>query len=369
MLLPDDDVLYPGHLAAAVDVLERFETVGLAHSAFDLIDAQFACRSGAWRRCDPRSPVKIERRDRALERMMVSDWPICFPRSPIERRAIIEAGGFREEEGPFGDRQLWMRIALDWDFGYMAKPLAGFRVHRETVTGDIGPQQGIATDERAVGLLHEQIRYERRINFLTDAALDAPYDTSAPDTRNAQASRRPRPLRSAVVERHSRTRAGLPASPAAGWLLARRHRASRREKSTYRPPAGRAEVLLGQAGCVETVRSPSSPSLSTTRVLDLKPGELVRVRSASEIFATLDETGALDGLPFMPEMLKYCGRTLPVSAAGRHDLRRERGRATDGQHGSSPEAPMRRLGPRTAARPHACCSGRRRGSNASETRR
>ena len=40
VLLPDDDVLYPGHLAAAVDVLERFETVGLVHSAFDLIDAQ-----------------------------------------------------------------------------------------------------------------------------------------------------------------------------------------------------------------------------------------------------------------------------------------------------------------------------------------
>lgn len=49
-----------------------------------------------------------------------------------------------------------------------------------------------------------------------------------------------------------------------------------------------------------------------TAVLDLKPGELVRVRSASEIFATLDEHGAYDGMPFMPEMIKYCGRTLPV---------------------------------------------------------
>jgi predicted DNA-binding antitoxin AbrB/MazE fold protein len=47
--------------------------------------------------------------------------------------------------------------------------------------------------------------------------------------------------------------------------------------------------------------------------LDLKPGEMVRVRSASEIFATLDENGMLDGLPFMPEMLKHCGRTLPVT--------------------------------------------------------
>ena len=38
----------------------------------------------------------------------------------------------------------------------------------------------------------------------------------------------------------------------------------------------------------------------------------MRVRPAAEIFATLDERGMLDGLPFMPEMLKYCGRTLPV---------------------------------------------------------
>jgi hypothetical protein len=49
------------------------------------------------------------------------------------------------------------------------------------------------------------------------------------------------------------------------------------------------------------------------QVLGLRPGELVRVRSASEIFATLDHRGTLDGLPFMPEMLKSCGRTLPVT--------------------------------------------------------
>ena len=53
--------------------------------------------------------------------------------------------------------------------------------------------------------------------------------------------------------------------------------------------------------------------MSPAHVLSLKPGEFVRVRSASEIFATLDERGMLDGMPFMPEMLKYCGRTLPVT--------------------------------------------------------
>lgn len=36
-------------------------------------------------------------------------------------------------------------------------------------------------------------------------------------------------------------------------------------------------------------------------------GETVEVRTQSEIFATLDADGKLDGLPFQPEMLKHCG--------------------------------------------------------------
>ena len=49
------------------------------------------------------------------------------------------------------------------------------------------------------------------------------------------------------------------------------------------------------------------------RVLDLRPGDLVEVRSAAEIVSSLDADGKLDGLPFMPEMLAFCGRRLRVS--------------------------------------------------------
>jgi hypothetical protein len=38
----------------------------------------------------------------------------------------------------------------------------------------------------------------------------------------------------------------------------------------------------------------------------------VRVRSAEAILRTLDADGKLDGLPFMPEMLQYCGKTMSV---------------------------------------------------------
>lgn len=46
--------------------------------------------------------------------------------------------------------------------------------------------------------------------------------------------------------------------------------------------------------------------------LDLKAGEWVEVRSQEDILATLDERGWLEGLPFMPEMLQYCGQKLQV---------------------------------------------------------
>jgi hypothetical protein len=61
------------------------------------------------------------------------------------------------------------------------------------------------------------------------------------------------------------------------------------------------------------VSTASEVSPSPAQILGLKPGELVRVRTAAEIFATLDEQGMLDGLPFMPEMLKDGGRTVPVT--------------------------------------------------------
>jgi len=46
----------------------------------------------------------------------------------------------------------------------------------------------------------------------------------------------------------------------------------------------------------------------------LKTGDLVEVLSRDEILATLDETGCIDRMPFMPEMLQHCGKRYRVSA-------------------------------------------------------
>jgi len=48
------------------------------------------------------------------------------------------------------------------------------------------------------------------------------------------------------------------------------------------------------------------------KYLGLRAGELVEIRSREEIMATLDADGCLEGLPFMPEMLQFCGQRLRV---------------------------------------------------------
>jgi hypothetical protein len=47
----------------------------------------------------------------------------------------------------------------------------------------------------------------------------------------------------------------------------------------------------------------------------LRAGDYVEVRSRAEILKTLDSKSRLEGLPFMPQMLEYCGRQFMVMAS------------------------------------------------------
>src|SRR6478672_13945134 len=53
-------------------------------------------------------------------------------------------------------------------------------------------------------------------------------------------------------------------------------------------------------------------AMNNESTLGLRADEWVQVRTREEILATLDANGRLDELPFMPEMLKYCGARVKV---------------------------------------------------------
>src|SRR5262245_29753145 len=44
----------------------------------------------------------------------------------------------------------------------------------------------------------------------------------------------------------------------------------------------------------------------------VRSGDWVEVRTKDEILSSLDKTGGVDGLPFMPQMFQYCGQRFRV---------------------------------------------------------
>ena len=42
----------------------------------------------------------------------------------------------------------------------------------------------------------------------------------------------------------------------------------------------------------------------------IRGGDTILVKPFEEIAETLDSKGSLEGLPFMPEMQQFCGRTM-----------------------------------------------------------
>jgi hypothetical protein len=62
----------------------------------------------------------------------------------------------------------------------------------------------------------------------------------------------------------------------------------------------------------------------TWKLSRYRVGDLVEVCSKEEILAMLDEHGSLDGMPFMPEMLQYCGRYFRVGAVAHKTCDTER---------------------------------------------
>src|SRR5262245_710461 len=74
-----------------------------------------------------------------------------------------------------------------------------------------------------------------------------------------------------------------------------------------RPPRTAHTVPMGL-----THTSDSADPLSV-KASSLRVGDLVEVRSEEEILSTLDAAGKHDALPFMPEMLAYCGKRFRIS--------------------------------------------------------
>jgi glycosyltransferase involved in cell wall biosynthesis len=134
VVLPDDDFLYPEYLRSVIDVLDRYPTVGVVHTAFDVIDGNSRVIERDKHLLDTTQAITVESSHEFLERSMRSSWIVCFSSAIYRAEAIVDSEGLRAEEEPFSDIPMWMRIALEWDFAFLAEPLVAFRLHESSAT-------------------------------------------------------------------------------------------------------------------------------------------------------------------------------------------------------------------------------------------
>lgn len=173
MLLPDDDWLYPEYLSLALDVLQRSQRIGLVHAAVDEVDIDSRVRRHATSSVKSSHPWVVERGHAILERSMTSTV-ICQSSATYRTAAIREAGGLTTSEEPFADIPLHMRIAQNWDIGYLHRPLVAFRVHDQSETTRLASGGWTEADARDRLLTYGRMMFERRTGFLKEAGL--PHD-------------------------------------------------------------------------------------------------------------------------------------------------------------------------------------------------
>ena len=137
------------------------------------------------------------------------------------------------------------------------------------------------------------------------------------------------------------TSEGIAPSPPASLLrrlklAVRRHLTPSTERKLKRTTNGLANRAYALTNRPERTMQAAASSAADR----CEAGDLVRVRSAGEIDATLDHWRQLRGCTFMPEMRQYCGTTQAPDGAVRSVDLREEARHRAARRRASQERPI-----------------------------
>jgi glycosyltransferase involved in cell wall biosynthesis len=137
LLLCDDDLLRPEFLEATVDVLDRQPRTAVVHTAFDVIDDRGEAVQRAVDWTYGLTEDTLETSGRFLAESMRWGCRLCQS-AALMRTAALPSPPFTQEDMPAIDFGLWLRMAVDWDVAYVARPLAAYRVHGTAESAGLG---------------------------------------------------------------------------------------------------------------------------------------------------------------------------------------------------------------------------------------
>ncbi len=168
--LGDDDELHPEHLSLTIEALTRWPTVGVAHTAYVMVDGLGKALGPTVRLNCSRDPIRLEPGAKFIERSMREGPKVCLSSAVFRKAALLSAGGWRSEDGVIDDLPLLLRVANDWDFAYLDRPLAVMQVHPEADSSSLG---SFTPDGFRSSRSLPDVVYGHRRKFLAEADLPA----------------------------------------------------------------------------------------------------------------------------------------------------------------------------------------------------
>lgn len=163
-IVSDDDLLYPEFLETTVAVLDSTPRAGMVHTGFHLVDGDGAVLPGETNWTCGLEADAMETGAQFLRASMEWSCRVCMSTTLLRRQAL-PAEVFRPSEFPAFDLGLWLRLSLDWDFAFVARPLGQFRVHGDSHSA----QFGRPVEDGYV----QNLELVRHIKRLKDGFLDA----------------------------------------------------------------------------------------------------------------------------------------------------------------------------------------------------
>jgi hypothetical protein len=200
-LVSDDDRLVPGALTRAVSVMVETPNVGFVHTTVDVIDDRGGVVSTENWTAGPIED-RVERGSDFIVGSMRKVSQVCLSSALIRMAALPEVC-FQAADEECGDVVLFLRVALDWDVGFLATPGVELRVH----AGQLSNARD--TSETAVAVCDAKLRFlsahaarvehvgelERALRRFTAAEMSLPVSMAARESRTAGFSAFRRALR------------------------------------------------------------------------------------------------------------------------------------------------------------------------------
>jgi glycosyltransferase involved in cell wall biosynthesis len=298
----DDYVRAPDAFAVQVASLEQHKDMAFTYTPLTMVDPDgdviLASR--------PFDHDLVITGTEAIEPVL--GFTLCHTGMMFRLDAYKKTAGYPNAYTHACDMLLAARLCAVGDVGYINRDLYGWRVH-----GD-------------------NLHLEPQLNVVRDEIMPIIEETFAGfGDRVTDPSVRRRVTRRALV--HLPTQYVFSGYPGVGWrqywesaklhpfetvvqkrtlaLVGRTILGDRAYRAIVGPLRSKDSGLPAEAEPVGEL-SGDSGAAGLPGPLGLRRGDLVEVRSAEEILATLDEEGRLNALPFMAEMIAYCGRRVTV---------------------------------------------------------